>query len=271
MDLRLDRTMREFRSRGSLQALALAGLLALSACGSAETSGAPEPTSTQASSTAGASTTTTVVPTTTAAPTTTVAPATTAAPTTTVAPTTAVPTTTQPEYEGEPITVTRVIDGDTVDLTTGETVRLLGFDTPERGECGYDDAANALRYMLSAGFVTMTSDVGDDTDRYGRILRHILVLGVPLGLTMIENGFANARYDSLDGYPRHRYQDQYRSADGSNTFVCAPVAPLPAAPLTNVYYANCDAVRAAGAAPIRAGDPGFQQKFDRDNDGIGCE
>jgi len=23
--------------------------------------------------------------------------------------------------------------------------------------------------------------------------------------------------------------------------------------------------------PIRPGDPGFQSKFDRDNDGIGCE
>jgi uncharacterized membrane protein YgcG len=37
------------------------------------------------------------------------------------------------------------------------------------------------------------------------------------------------------------------------------------------YYQNCDAVRAAGAAPIHPGDPGFQQKFDRDNDGVGCE
>jgi uncharacterized membrane protein YgcG len=36
-------------------------------------------------------------------------------------------------------------------------------------------------------------------------------------------------------------------------------------------YANCDAVRAAGAAPIHAGDPGWQQKFDRDGDGVGCE
>ena len=36
-------------------------------------------------------------------------------------------------------------------------------------------------------------------------------------------------------------------------------------------YANCDAVRAAGAAPIHSGDPGFQPKFDRDNDGVGCE
>ena len=47
-----------------------------------------------------------------------------------------------------------------------------------------------------------------------------------------------------------------------------PVSPpQPASPT----YADCTAVRAAGAAPIRAGDPGFEPKFDRDNDGVGCE
>ena len=39
----------------------------------------------------------------------------------------------------------------------------------------------------------------------------------------------------------------------------------------NVFYQNCTAVRAAGADPIRAGDPGWDTKFDRDGDGVGCE
>lgn len=42
-------------------------------------------------------------------------------------------------------------------------------------------------------------------------------------------------------------------------------------PVAQAYYQNCDAVRAAGAAPIRPGDAGWQQKFDRDKDGVGCE
>jgi outer membrane biosynthesis protein TonB len=42
-------------------------------------------------------------------------------------------------------------------------------------------------------------------------------------------------------------------------------------PPAEVYYANCDAVRAAGAAPIHAGDPGYSRKLDRDGDGVGCE
>jgi len=37
------------------------------------------------------------------------------------------------------------------------------------------------------------------------------------------------------------------------------------------YYANCDAARAAGAAPVRRGDPGYGPHLDRDGDGIGCE
>lgn len=36
-------------------------------------------------------------------------------------------------------------------------------------------------------------------------------------------------------------------------------------------FANCSAARAAGAAPVRAGDPGYGRHLDRDGDGIGCE
>lgn len=39
----------------------------------------------------------------------------------------------------------------------------------------------------------------------------------------------------------------------------------------NVYYANCDAARAAGAAPLYQGQPGYSTKLDRDRDGIACE
>ena len=48
-----------------------------------------------------------------------------------------------------------------------------------------------------------------------------------------------------------------------------PAAPAPA-PAT-VYYANCAAARAAGAAPLRAGQPGYRAKMDGDRDGVACE
>jgi hypothetical protein len=52
--------------------------------------------------------------------------------------------------------------------------------------------------------------------------------------------------------------------------------PLVAAPeraiaAPSVYYENCDAARAAGAAPVFRGDPGYGGHLDRDGDGVGCE
>ncbi|MGR6338423.1 excalibur calcium-binding domain-containing protein [Priestia megaterium] len=40
---------------------------------------------------------------------------------------------------------------------------------------------------------------------------------------------------------------------------------------TSVFYANCSEVRAAGAAPISQGQPGYSRKLDRDGDGIACD
>ncbi|MBH8598728.1 MULTISPECIES: excalibur calcium-binding domain-containing protein [unclassified Thermoactinomyces] len=40
---------------------------------------------------------------------------------------------------------------------------------------------------------------------------------------------------------------------------------------SSVYYPNCSAARAAGAAPIYEGEPGYAKKLDRDGDGIACE
>ncbi len=39
----------------------------------------------------------------------------------------------------------------------------------------------------------------------------------------------------------------------------------------SAYYKNCSAARAAGAAPVYAGEPGYGRHLDRDGDGIGCE
>lgn len=40
---------------------------------------------------------------------------------------------------------------------------------------------------------------------------------------------------------------------------------------SNVYYQNCSAARAAGAAPIYQGQPGYRSALDRDHDGVACE
>ncbi|WP_372595183.1 DUF1524 domain-containing protein [Actinotalea sp.] len=48
-------------------------------------------------------------------------------------------------------------------------------------------------------------------------------------------------------------------------------APASSAPTTPVYYANCTAARAAGAAPLHLGEPGYRTRLDGDKDGIACE
>jgi hypothetical protein len=40
---------------------------------------------------------------------------------------------------------------------------------------------------------------------------------------------------------------------------------------SSVYYRNCDAARAAGAAPIFRGEPGYRKEMDGDSDGEACE
>jgi hypothetical protein len=51
----------------------------------------------------------------------------------------------------------------------------------------------------------------------------------------------------------------------------APATAAAAAAPAMAPYANCTEVRAAGAAPIFAGQPGYSGKLDRDGDGVGCE
>lgn len=125
--------------------------------------------------------------------------------------------------------VTYVVDGDTVDVEGLGRVRVIGIDTPERGECGYESASAALSAMVLDQQVVAVPGESTDTDWYGRKLRFLDVVddsGRPVtdaGLRLIEDGWAIARYDSLDGYPRHDRQDEYRAADsGSEDLGCYP-------------------------------------------------
>lgn len=67
---------------------------------------------------------------------------------------------------------------------------------------------------------------------------------------------------------------QISAARGTGTPATRTGAPTP--PRTSgvplpVSYPNCAAVRAAGKAPLRRGQPGYSPKLDRDGDGVACE
>lgn len=110
--------------------------------------------------------------------------------------------------------VVSVVDGDTVKLSNGATVRLIGFDTPEVGKCGSGSATKLMKELVLNKSVTVSNPTTvRDADKYGRALRSISVNGKDVGASMIWAGLANARYDGLDGYQWHWQQTRYRDLD----------------------------------------------------------
>lgn len=195
------------------------------------------------------------------------------------------------------LTAARVIDGDTIVTSAGDTIRLAGIDTPERGQCGYSEATANLRRTLAGNTLTLTKAGLTDRDKYGRLIRYVGVGEQDAGMGQIMGGFARARYDSRDGYGRHPRQVDYVAADAATPSICAASSTTQAAESTaqaasatatreatepdteteppetgkTTPYANCTEAREAGAAPLRRGDPGYSTRLDRDGDGTACE
>jgi len=106
-----------------------------------------------------------------------------------------------------------VVDGDTIRLANGAYVRVIGIDTPERGDCGYAKATQHAKKMLGNQVRLINPASVNDQDKYGRLLRYVQTLGGrDLGLAQIKDG-ARARYDSSDGYQWHPRQGRYHYAD----------------------------------------------------------
>jgi micrococcal nuclease len=95
---------------------------------------------------------------------------------------------------GETATVTRVVDGDTIDVTiNGQTfaVRYIGINTPERDETCYSEARNANAALVQGQAVRLVKDVSE-TDRYGRLLRYVYVGSTFVNEALVEQGWAEA-------------------------------------------------------------------------------
>jgi endonuclease YncB( thermonuclease family) len=120
-------------------------------------------------------------------------------------------------------TLIRVIDGDTIVVMIDgvvERIRIIGIDTPERGDCGFSEATDALEDLLNSAAVGLITAISDDRDRYGRLLRYLDVAGVDPGLVLIREGLAHAAYDSRSGYERHPREGVYVAADESSDDLC---------------------------------------------------
>ena len=99
------------------------------------------------------------------------------------------------------VTVTRVIDGDTVDVCCPEErIRLLGIDSPESDEPLFDEA-KALAEQLADGQSVRLEKCIEEADQYGRLLRHIFVDETHVNREMVSAGLATAYEFSLNLNP----------------------------------------------------------------------
>jgi micrococcal nuclease len=103
--------------------------------------------------------------------------------------------------------VTKVIDGDTVIIEGGQSVRLLGIDADEKNYPCYTEAKVALENLVLSRRVTLESDK-EDKDKYGRLLRWIWLNDTLVNFEMVKLGLAVARFDSDS-----KYQEEITSAE----------------------------------------------------------
>lgn len=82
--------------------------------------------------------------------------------------------------------VTRVIDGDTIEIDTGERVRLNCIDAPEEG-IEYKKAKDFLAELILDEEVMLVKDKLD-TDRYGRLLRGVYTIDGRFVNSMVVGG-----------------------------------------------------------------------------------
>ena len=102
--------------------------------------------------------------------------------------------TSTPEQRSTAAIVARVNDGDTLTLRGGEQVRLVQVDAPElTTDCYGRSAKRELEQVLHPGTqVRLVRDPAlDDTDRYGRLLRYVLVGERDVNLELVRRGAAS--------------------------------------------------------------------------------
>ena len=105
--------------------------------------------------------------------------------------------------------VGRIIDGDTFETEDGERIRMLGIDTPERGDEYFDEATEHLTSLIAGKSVTLIPDnISDDIDVFGRSLRYVFLDSLDIDKQMILDGWSGA-------YTKYAFdkQDEYIEAE----------------------------------------------------------
>lgn len=113
----------------------------------------------------------------------------------------------------EKVLVTRVIDGDTIEIEGDKRVRYLGIDTPETVDprrpvqCFGKEATAKNKELVEGKYVRLEKDI-TETDKYGRLLRYVYVDDKLINLELVRDGFAVI----LTIPPDVKYADQLLAA-----------------------------------------------------------
>jgi micrococcal nuclease len=121
-----------------------------------------------------------------------------------------------------PFLAVNIVDGDTLDLNNSKRVRLSGINTPERGECYYQEAKRKLEELTLNKEVFLERDISDK-DKYGRWLRYVYVDDLFVNSILVEQGYARV-YDKYS-YDTKRYNELKRveliaKNNGLGVWVC---------------------------------------------------
>lgn len=112
----------------------------------------------------------------------------------------------------ETVFVTRVIDGDTIETSEGDIIRLLGINAPEKNEYYYEEATEYLKTLVENKYVRLEGDQ-TNKDWYGRELRYLYIGNRFVNVLMLENGYAriyllkDKKYQNIFTYAEKKARD----------------------------------------------------------------
>ncbi|MBW1615593.1 MAG: thermonuclease family protein [Deltaproteobacteria bacterium] len=106
------------------------------------------------------------------------------------------------------VKIINVVDGDTVDFIDDNKkyrVRIVGIDTPERGQCFYSEATERMKQLvLNKNVNLVKSNIGKNKGYYGRLLRYVYINNQDIGASMVQDGYAISlkkyNHDKLQQY-----------------------------------------------------------------------
>lgn len=180
--------------------------------------------------------------------------------------------------------VTFVVDGDTVEIQTEERVRLIGIDSPERGDPYYTEARNKLSELVLNKQVRMEKDVSEK-DRYGRLLRYLYVGNLFVNLEMVKQGYASAYTYPPDVKYSQQFLVAEQEARNKKVGLWVPAQPQPIQSGQGVLptgftvpscaQTDCDcgdfSTHAYAQWFYETYDPSNRHRLDGDKDGEACE